>query len=193
MLQAGGATAPTIAPFYGNLPAVSASSGDSFLLVRQSDCSLGYGVFNVTGSATGPMTTVTSTAANYEKVIHNNAFLTTTPDLYPHGCAAAVQGQASAELAYLGQTKSGGDYLGAAINGSSILTYSVNSSYATTVGTSLTTDLPPYSMLGGDLNNDGNVDLISANTDGLNSSVSVFISNGDGTYKPAVNYELPAR
>ena len=108
VLQAGGATAPTIAPFYGNLPAVSASSGDSFLLVRQSDCSLGYGVFNVTGSATGPMTTVTSTAANYEKVIHNNAFLTTTPDLYPHGCAAAVQGQASAELAYLGQTKSGG-------------------------------------------------------------------------------------
>ncbi len=48
-------------------------------------------------------------------------------------------------------------------------------------------------MLGGDLNNDGNVDLISANTDGLNSSVSVFISNGDGTYKPAVNYELPSQ
>ncbi len=191
--QAGASTTSTLFPFYGNLQAVQAAPSNSFLLQRQADCSLGYGEFNITGTATAPVSDVTSTTPNYEKIIHNNAFLTTTPDTYPKGCGSTSQGTASAQLAYLGVAKTNGNFLGAAINGSTILSYSINASYAITVGPALTPDIAPYSVMGADLNGDGNIDLISTNTDGVNSSISVFISNGDGSYKAPANYELPAQ
>jgi hypothetical protein len=44
----------------------------------------------------------------------------------------------------------------------------------------------PYGVTVGDLNHDGHLDLVVPNVNGNN--VSVLLGNGDGTFKPAVNY-----
>jgi hypothetical protein len=50
----------------------------------------------------------------------------------------------------------------------------------------LTTDLNPDSIAVGDCNDDGKLDVVSANATG--NDVSVFLGNGNGTFLPAVNY-----
>jgi hypothetical protein len=161
------------------------------MLQRQADCSLTYGNYALSGTSTAPVTTVSSLIPNYERTIHANAFLTTTPDQFPHGCTAVTQGANSAAEIYLGKTKTSSSYLGATVSGDSIVIFSVSSGFDLVPPALLTPDRPPFTIVGGDLNKDGSVDLLSINTDGINSSVSVFISNGDGTYKTPVNYEIP--
>jgi hypothetical protein len=48
----------------------------------------------------------------------------------------------------------------------------------------------PFALTVGDFNNDGIPDLATANR-GTNPSISVFLGNGDGTFKPAQNTPLP--
>ena len=54
-----------------------------------------------------------------------------------------------------------------------------------------TTPQPPISILSGDLNKDGNQDIVSINTDGLTGSATVFLGNADGSYKPGATIALP--
>jgi hypothetical protein len=190
-MQANPTSTQTVAPFYGNQTVVG-TSDDSFMLVRQTDCSLTLGEFNGDYSNGTTTITVTNTTPNYEKVIHDDALLSTTPGAFPHGCGSTQQGAASANFAYLGQEKNNGPYVGAVLSGNSILTSSISSSYTVTTGATLTPDVPPFSITAADLNKDGNLDLISINTNGLNSSVTVYLNNGDGTFATGVNYDLPS-
>jgi hypothetical protein len=53
------------------------------------------------------------------------------------------------------------------------------------------TPLPSISLLTEDLNKDENADVVSINSNGAQSSVTVFLGNGDGTFQAGVNYALP--
>jgi len=183
---------PTLATFFGNLTAITAPVAQNVILQRLADCSLTYGAFTATGSGAGPFDiTVTSEITGYEKVIHNNAFLTTTPDVFAKGCVDNYLGIGSQDMLSLGLGKNG-RYLGAVYSASGIATASGTASPpALSNVTTYPTDIELFSIVNGDLNNDGNQDVVSINTNGLNSSVSVILGNADGTYKPAVNYDIP--
>ncbi len=195
--QVSPATSPataTNAPFLGNQSVITAPFGDFVVLTRQSDCSLTFGSFAVTGGGSGPFTTTPGgNIAGYEKTIHDNAFLTTTPDVFPHGCADNTAGITSGLGLFPGLGKSG-QYLGAAAgaSGNDFYTFTYNTAPGALSNlVSQPTDIAPFSITYGDLNKDGNPDIVSINTDGINSSITVALGNADGSYKTPVNYDLP--
>jgi Bacterial Ig-like domain (group 3)/FG-GAP-like repeat/FG-GAP repeat len=183
-------TALNVAPFFGNLSVVPALAGESVSLYRQTDCSLTYSSFTYTQSPTLLTATVDQQIPQYEKTIHNNAFLTTTPDLFPNGCADANQGITSQLSISLGLGKNG-QYLGATVGAGSVYTAGMNSDVTFTVPASQATPVQPVTVMSGDLNRDGNADVVSINNDGLTASVTVFLGNSDGSYQTGVNYPLP--
>jgi hypothetical protein len=187
---------PEIAPFLGNLsvviPAFSSPSNDFFELQRQADCSLTYLEFAATENAnqTAAIVTPVSQTAHYEKKIHSNAFLSTTPDTFAKGCAYNNAGNTSRLLADLGAGKNERELI--ATQGTSVvLATGIKADGSFTPELKLATDIQPLTVVGGDLNKDGNPDLVSVNTDGLHSSITVFLGNADGTFQAGVNLALP--
>src|SRR5579884_432556 len=53
------------------------------------------------------------------------------------------------------------------------------------------TDVGPSGMAAGDLNGDGKLDVVTANT--INNSVSVLFGRGDGTFQAPVNYAVGSK
>jgi Bacterial Ig-like domain (group 3)/FG-GAP-like repeat len=193
----GQATVPEIAPFFGNLSTVPLPADPTAAilagLVRQSDCSLTLMQASYTASAQGnPTITVLPATPHYEKVLAANAFLTTTPDQFPNGCVDPSLGTTSNIFQFLGQGKNGQTLLALpAANGVSTQGVSAGQTTFPSMPTIQMTPTPPITITSGDLNKDGNPDIVSVNTDGLNGSISVFLGNSDGTYKPALNLALP--
>jgi hypothetical protein len=60
------------------------------------------------------------------------------------------------------------------------------SAFATAANAGLT----PSAIAAADLNGDGKADLVVTNKNGFNSTVSILISNGDGSFKAAVAYPV---
>ncbi|HEY0110587.1 MAG TPA: VCBS repeat-containing protein, partial [Fibrella sp.] len=52
------------------------------------------------------------------------------------------------------------------------------------------TGIDPRGIDSGDLNNDGNIDLVTADTYG--NTISVLLGNGDGTFQSKVSYNMPS-
>jgi Bacterial Ig-like domain (group 3)/FG-GAP-like repeat len=189
-------TVPSIAPFFGNLSTVPlpADPTASILagLQRQSDCSLTLmqASYALNGQGT-PVLTVLPSTPHYEKVLAANAFLTTTPGQFPNGCVDPTLGTTSNIWQFLGQGDDGETLL-ATVGSTDVITQGVNpdgSNY--TLPTSQMTDVPPLTIISADLNKDGNTDIVSVNSDGLNGSITVFLGKGDGMYQPGVNLALP--
>ena len=193
----GQATVPEIAPFFGNLSTIALPADPTAAILaglqRQSDCSLMLMQASYTVDAQGsPTLTVLPSTPHYEKVLAANAFLKTTPDQFPNGCVDPTLGTTSNVWQFLGQGKSGQTLL-ATPGSTGVITYGVNPGQITfpTMPVSLMTDVPPISITSGDLNKDGNPDIVSVNSDGLHGSITVFLGKDDGTYQPGVNLALP--
>jgi hypothetical protein len=181
---------PTIAPFFGNLSALSVPSADGLALQRQTNCSLTFANYTYTFSSILFTSMLNSQTPGYEKTIHNNAFLKTTPDIFAKGCVDSTQGLTSHNIIYMGKGTNGEEMI--AVAGSdNVLTFGLKSDGTLTQAASQTTDFPPFSLMSADLNKDGNPDLISIDTSALQSSITVFLSNPDGTFKAGTSFPLP--
>ena len=168
------------------------NSGLPFLFIKtESNCSLTAYTDDPAGMSIGPVQT------NYQDVLHEQAALTTTGDVWPNGCVNTRLGMPSGNGII--EKTSGGIYYGAVA-----ITYGMfGSSTAITTGianaggtalesspTSITTPGTPATLTSIDVNGDGKPDLIvvSNDTDTGAATVSVFLGNGDGTYQTGTNY-----
>ena len=134
---------------------------------------------------------------NYQDVLHAQAGLTTTGDLWPNGCLNSRLGVPS-DNGIIEKT-SGGIYYGALaityglFGSSTSITVGIANSSGTALEsspTSLTTPGTPATLTSVDLNDDGNPDLVvvSVDTSTTAAIVSVFLGNGDGTYQTRKDY-----
>jgi hypothetical protein len=159
-------------------------------LQRQADCSLTYFDFSYVANSTAATVTSNSQVPHYEKTLHDNALLGTTPDLFSEGCVDANKGTASRPFLFLGTDKNGQELV-AVPGASGVVTSGVKSDGTFTPPATQATPITSVSLLSGDLNKDGNADLVSVNSDGSQSSVTIFLGKGDGTYEPGIEYALP--
>jgi hypothetical protein len=180
---------PTLAPFLGNLGAVPASPGNGLTLQRQADCSLLFSNFAFSIETSAVSATIDSQTPHYEKIMRDNAFLTTPAGTFPNGCADQTAGTTSRIALYLGAGKSG-QLIAAGLANGGVYAGAMDTENDFYTPAQLVTDLPALSIMSGDLNKDGNQDVISINDDGLNSSVDVFLGNGDGTFQTATKFAL---
>src|ERR1700722_5090283 len=96
---------PGIASFLGNFTSVTTPS-QVLGLARETNCSLTL----LTGNySLGTSLTYTRTGliSNYDKVLHNEAGLPTTPGVYANGCAAPNIGIGSRPAVFVGTTTGG--------------------------------------------------------------------------------------
>jgi hypothetical protein len=158
-------------------------------LMRQPDCSITQYGFSLSTRMLIP-------ATHFQDTLHQLAGLTTKPDVFAKGCKDPVLGVASTATGYLGKSAAGlyQGVQGATDHVANLVVYGVNPSSLTFTSTTLATNVTPQ-ILAVDLNKDGFIDVIATGvTDPTTKAtgVGVFLSKGDGTFKPGVVYAMTA-
>jgi hypothetical protein len=177
---------PELAAFLANPSALTVPGGLIGGLRREVDCSLTYLDFSYAALRLTP----NSQIARYELTLHNNTLLKTKPDNFLTGCANSTLGITSRPFLFLGVGKSGLENV-AVPGASGVVTSGLKNDGTFTQPATQATPAKSISLLSGDLNKDGNADLISINSDGVHSSVTIFLGKDDGTYEAGTNYALP--
>jgi hypothetical protein len=160
-------------------------------MVRMPDCSLTMvgGTSTLNGSAN-----VSTATTNYERVLHQTAQLTTTPDVYAGGCAEPSTGISSRIAVALPRRANGAFVFAlAAGNGSNnaVFIQSMSADLSTATFTPIASLTAASAVATADLNGDGNGDLVVVNDYGAtNAYLSVALGNGDGTFRVPVNYPI---
>lgn len=194
-----GGTSSSFFPRSWNLPdappplagaGVSAALSSVGGLQRQADCSLTYFDFSFASDGSTVNATPNSQIPHFEQTLHNEASLSSTSGRFPTGCADANRGITSRPFLFLGPGKNGRELVAASTT-SGVVTSGLKSDGTYTGPATQATPLPSVSLVSGDLNKDGNPDLVSINSNGFQSSVTVFLGNDDGTYGSGVDYLLP--
>jgi hypothetical protein len=179
-------SAPRQLNFVGTATIFGYTKHDKSGLLRQANCSLTQYSFYPTR--------ILTPATNFQDSLHQMAGLTTTPDVFAKGCKDPVLGVASTAGAYLGKTP-GGAYLGvqgATDHNTDLVAYAANAASLSYASTTLAHNVSPQ-VLGVDLNHDGNIDVIASGVTDPNTNqtgIGVFLSNGDGTFKPGSYYDI---
>lgn len=181
-----------IADFFGNFTAISTPTG-ALALGRQPNCSLGLatGTYAInSGSLTYTQTDITP---HYELLLHSEAQLSTTPDVFAKGCLTQPPaGLGSQPGVFVGSTTTGikvfaglGLIYPSLVEGVYVLTgttsFSLSSFQDSTAG----------NLTAADLNNDGNGDLVILDSASATTGrVVVMLGNSDGTFKNGVVYPI---
>src|SRR6202453_583483 len=166
-------------------------------LHRETNCSL-------TRIATDATLNILSTYPNYQDYIHQQSLLTSTPDAFPNGCQTSTVGIGSQSGALLGTTPAG-NFVGATLTSQGIEVFVVSPTGTIISGpTQISTTGTPgqgnlassAGMAVADLNGDGIPDLVVPSS-GFSApnvgTLTVFISNGDGTFQTptTINLTIP--
>jgi len=179
-----------VASFQGNFTAITEPAASYFLLARNSDCSLSM----ITGTSPLDGTANVQTGVpNYERVLHQLAGLTTTPDVFAKGCAGNSAGISSRLGALVGKTTQGVIVSAVVSNASTNAVYVLNVSSNLSTQTFTAAPALPYAaaLATEDLNGDGNGDLVVVNGYGTASpNISVLLGNADGTFQNPVTYAV---
>lgn len=186
----GSVSLPPLAPFQGNLTAIKVP--DLLGLGRLKDCSLDEEDATFRTTMGSFSYSLVQTTPHFELTLHNNSFLTTTPDQFKGGCNDTTLGLYSRLAMYVGKTADGGSIIAAAVGTAALESNDDIGVFVVSPQGTLTsmkvyaTDSQPDSIAVGDLNADGQNDVVSVN----NSSITVLLGNPDGTFQAGVNYDL---
>jgi hypothetical protein len=180
-----------IAPFFGNFTTISAPA-EAISVFRKLDCSLSL----ATGTYTIHPNFVyaqTERTANFERTLHSEAQLSTTPDAFAKGCTIQPPpGFGSQPGIFIGQTTTGvnvfaglGLVYPSMVNGIYLLTgkstFTISSFQDSSAG----------NLTAADLNKDGNGDLVIVdNATATAAHVTVMLGNADGTVQNGVTYPI---
>ena len=180
-----------VANFQGNFTTVSTPTG-ALVLGRKANCSLGLatGTYTLGASLTY---TETELVSNYEQTLHTEAGLTTTPDVFATPCTKQPPlGFGSKPGVFMGTTTSGIKvFAGIGLVQPSLL----EGIYILSGNTTFSTTSFAFNTVGdlatGDLNKDGNGDLIvTDNALASAAHVTVFLGNADGSIQNGVAYPI---
>lgn len=190
--RAGAAVAPA-ANFVGNSTVIQGPGGQLIGLQRQPDCSLTLYNATYTLSGTSASVQVQSSTADYGRVLHTEAGLTSVPDVFASGCQEPLAVQ-SRIAAYLGKSSQnlllgvGVEYVSSA-DSNGLLRFSVNATTQSVNSYSIDTSDAYISLVAvADLNGDGLGDVIGLNSNA--GSVTVWLAHADGTYGTSSTYSL---
>jgi hypothetical protein len=173
--------------FLGMNSVFGLSKHDKSGLLRQADCSITQYGFSVSTRMLIP-------ATNFQDFLHQSAGLTTKSDVFAKGCKDPVLGVQSTHAAYLGKSPAGlyQGVQGATDHVADLVAYAASPSTLSFTSTTLATNVLPQ-VLGLDLNKDGFIDVVATgvkDSKTQKTGVGVFLSNGDGTFKSAVIYDM---
>jgi hypothetical protein len=179
------------ASFQGNFTTITTPSG-ALSIFREPNCSLtlATGTYSIDPSFTYTETELTP---NYERILHTEAQLTTTPDVFASGCAIQPAAGFGSQLGiFVGRTPSQvnvfagvGPVYPSFTEGVYLLTGT------TTFDLSSFQYSPVGNLTAADLNKDGNGDLVITDSSLATSArVTVMLGKSDGTFKSGVPYSI---